>query len=488
MGLAGGAGRALARRGAFRLTRPVSARRAAVAFGAALAARGAAMRTARPAGMNMAMLRPHLDHRGRLRALLGRGGRALRSVCRSGGFFRGRRRPGGGFRGRLLDRWRGFGRDRRLGGGLFGAGDGLFARFASGLRGRRRDRLGGRGGNQRDGDGQSRTLGRGVAERLEDRGESLARTAGQRGHRHGDDEAFAIRRAGRRIARRRAGLVGDGRANEIGEALQNIDAHDALAADAETGGAVEALVDRRVGGEGGAARCGEMRHFLEPLHLVETAMLQGPEEGGQRARRGLQQQGQIEMIGAKAHAELAQRGAVFLREALDVLGDAGAVENAELFGELEGDAARHALESLAFFQRLERAEQFLHMLGEPEIEPRLHFLQRRAGELLVGENAGRGGKRVRPGGDLRHGFAEPADHAVIAEHEGVVDGVIDAGRARLEFSGERLLRRRIQGFGGLARRAGVRREAETLETSDMLAFDQDVAGGVDFGFEHRILS
>ena len=159
------------------------------------------------------------------------------------------------------------------------------------------------------------------------------------------------------------GLIGDRRTNEVGETLQNIDAHDALAADAKAGGAIEALGDRLVGGEGGAPRGREMRHLLEPLHIVEPAVMQRPEQRRQRARRRLQQLRQIDVIGAETHAELAQRGAVVLREGLDLLGDAGAVEHAQILGELEGDAARHAFEPLALFQLLQRPEQLLHMLG-----------------------------------------------------------------------------------------------------------------------------
>jgi len=77
---------------------------------------------------------------------------------------------------------------------------------------------------------------------------------------------------------------------------------------------------------------------------------------------------------------------------------------------------------------------------------------------------------------------------ITAADEGVVHGVEDAGGARLEFAGQRLLGGRAQGAGGFARRAGIGGEAETLKASDMLAFDQDVTGGVYFGFEHCILS
>ena len=231
-----------------------------------------------------------------------------------------------------------------------------------------------------------------------------------------------------------------------------------------------------------------MRHFLKPLHVLKTAVMQRPEQRRKRARRRLEKRGQIDVIGAEPHAELAQRGAVLLGESLHVLGDARAVQHAQFFGELEGDAARHPFQAFALLQLLERPEQLLDMLREPEVEALLDLLQSRSCQLLVGKHARRRRQHAGAGGDFPHGFAEPANQAVIAEREGVVDRVEDAGRPRLEFSSERLLRRRVQRLGRFARRAGIRREAKSLEASDMLAFDQNVAGGVDFGFKHRILS
>jgi hypothetical protein len=100
--------------------------------------------------------------------------------------------------------------------------------------GRRRGR-----GNQRHGDRRSLALFRRVAERLEDRGERLARAAHERGHGDGDDEAVAVGGAGRRLARRHAGAIGDGGADEVGEPLEDVDAHGAIAADPEARGAIE---------------------------------------------------------------------------------------------------------------------------------------------------------------------------------------------------------------------------------------------------------
>ena len=93
-----------------------------------------------------------------------------------------------------------------------------------------------------------------------------------------------------------------------------------------------------------------MEDFIEALERVAAAMLQGKELRGERARRGLDQARQIKMIGAEADAKFPQRGAGLLGEAFHVVGDARAIENAERFGDLESNAARNALEPLAFLQ------------------------------------------------------------------------------------------------------------------------------------------
>ena len=57
-----------------------------------------------------------------------------------------------------------------------------------------------------------------------------------------------------------------------------------------------------------------MRQPLRGPSRPRGRLAQRPKQRGERAGRGLQQERQIEMIGAEAHAELAQRGAIFWRE------------------------------------------------------------------------------------------------------------------------------------------------------------------------------
>ena len=116
-------------------------------------------------------------------------------------------------------------------------------------------------------------------------------------------------------------------------------------------------------------------------------MLERPELRRQRARRGLEQSRQIDVIGAEAHAVFAQRGACRLIEALDLLGHLLALQHAERFDQLEGDAARHAGDIVGGGEREQRRQHLLDMGLEPEVEPGLHHIARRAGEMLVGEDA-----------------------------------------------------------------------------------------------------
>ena len=194
------------------------------------------------------------------------------------------------------------------------------------------------------------------------------------------------------------------------------------------------------------------------------------------------------MIGAEAHAEFAQGSTRFLRQAPHIFGNKRPVEHAQMFADLKSDAARNSFEPLARFEVGERTEMFLHMLAEPKIEPALHRLQRRAGELLVCEHMRLRRKDVITCSQLGDRFAEPTDRAVAGEHEGFIDGFADARCALIHFGRERFLRGSIQRSRGFSGGLRIGREAETLQEADMLAFDHHVAGIGYFRFKHRILS
>src|SRR5271166_2070279 len=166
----------------------------------------------------------------------------------------------------------------------------------------------------------------------------------------------------------------------------------------------------------------------------------------------------MKMIGAEANAAFPQGRARTLRQRLDVVGDFRAVEHAERFGDLEGDAARETLEPFGFFEIRQRSEQFLYMLRQPEIEAALNGCKPRPGQLIVCENARRRFQHMRASCYFGHWLAEPADDSVIGEDEGFVDRLMDAPRAAFDLACKSLLRGGVQRFCGFADRMRIGRE------------------------------
>ena len=188
---------------------------------------------------------------------------------------------------------------------------------------------------------------------------------------------------------RDAGPIGDGRPDEVGEPLQNVDAHRALAADAKARRAIKALSEppcRR------RRRCGPRRRDAATSSMPFTSSTPpcfNAQSCAASARgAGFSEIGQIKMIGAEAHAEFAQRGARLLRQVLHLLGDLRALEHAERFGDLEGDAAGDRLQALRPVpaRRAGRAVSSRAAPARDRAARCTHF-ERGAGQLLVGEDA-----------------------------------------------------------------------------------------------------
>ena len=184
-----------------------------------------------------------------------------------------------------------------------------------------------------------------------------------------------------------------------------------------------------------------------------------------------------------------KRGARRLVEALHLFGDLLALEHAERLDQLEGDAARDAGDVLGGGEREQRAEQLLDMGLEPEVEPRLHRLARRAGELLVGDDAQRAdAARRRRRSSLPTGA--PIQRSVPSEASTncSLRRLRQPGGARVDLAGERPARRGLQrlGFRAAGRRIGGKREA--VETADHVALDHHFAGLSDFSFQCRVLA
>ena len=125
---------------------------------------------------------------------------------------------------------------------------------------------------------------------------------------------------------------------------------------------------------------------------------------------------------------------------------------------------------------------------EPEIEARLHCIARRAGEMLVGDDAHARLERLLAGNELADRLAEPAHGAVGREHELPVRRLRKPGRARVDLAGERLLRGAGERLRFRACGRGVGREHESVEPTDGMALDHDLAALADVGLEHRVLA
>ena len=195
------------------------------------------------------------------------------------------------------------------------------------------------------------------------------------------------------------------------------------------------------------------------------------------------------MIGAEAHAVFAQRRARRLVEALDLFRHLLALQHAERFDQLEGDAARHAGDVFGGGQREQRRQQFLDMGLEPEVEPGLHQFARRTGQMFVGENAHARPQGVVAGGQLADQFAGPAQRAVIGQHDLLVRRLRQFGGARLDLAGQHFLRGGVERLGfGAGRGRGVGRKHEAVEPANHMAFDRYFTGFSDFSFKHRVLS
>ena len=220
---------------------------------------------------------------------------------------------------------------------------------------------------------------------------------------------------------------------------------------------------------------------------IDIVLLQRPQQRGERARGGLEQAGEIDVIGAETDAVFAQHRARGLVEILQLVGDLRTLEHAERLDELKGDAAGDAGDVLGLGELEHRPEQLLDMGLEPELEPRLHLVAGGAGQALVGDDADARMQRVLCGRQPRHGVAGPADDAFRGQHELVVRRVAEPFGAHVDLAGEHRLRCSLQGFRIGACFRSVRCKGEAVEAADDMAFDDDFAGLADFSIQARVL-
>jgi hypothetical protein len=240
-------------------------------------------------------------------------------------------------------------------------------------------------------------------------------------------------------------------------------------------------------GDRGAAAGREPLQFAQPL-VVRAAELERPELRRKPARRGLQQRRQIKMIGAEADAVLAQARSRRLVEALHLFGDLLPLEHAERLDDLEGDAAGDAGDVLGGGERKQRAEQPLDVGLEPEVEPRLHRVARRAAEQLVGDHAQPRTQYVIARAQLADRRADPAHGAVGVEHELALRRLLQLGGAGVDLAGQRTARGSLQRFCFGARRRRIGNKREPVETADLMPLNHNFAGLFDFSFQCRVLA
>ena len=231
-----------------------------------------------------------------------------------------------------------------------------------------------------------------------------------------------------------------------------------------------------------------MRHVAEAAHSFYATVLERPQQRRQRTRRGLQQLRQIQMIGAKPHPKFAKPRATGLIQRFDIVADARALQHAERFGHLKCDPAANAFNALSRFQIGQRSQQFLDVLANPQIDPRLHQFQRGAVQMFIRQHAHARLQNMIAARQSANRFAKPANDAIVGQNKRAVDRFADARRATFDFAGQRFLRCGVQRARDVARRLWVGRKTEPVEVSDVLTFDKHIAGRIDFRFEHCILS
>jgi hypothetical protein len=279
------------------------------------------------------------------------------------------------------------------------------------------------------------------------------------------------------------GIERDQRADDVGEALKDVDAHGALAGHLEARDLVEPLADRRIDLERGAAREDDLRQ-LGDARLTDAAMLQRVEDDDEFARRGLEARGHIDVVRAKLDAELPHLAADVLVEAFDVVGHFGARQDAEVLEEAEGDAAGGAVKIGRRFERDDALELRVDEMAQPKRQSVLHAIEQRTGQAFVGEN---GETRCNQGvafGERGNDFALPADIAVGREHELFVRSTGEPFRSLCDLRRDGLFCSSPQPLRvDIAVRAR-KRKAEPLDRSHEVAFEAHLAALVDFRTRH----
>ena len=234
-------------------------------------------------------------------------------------------------------------------------------------------------------------------------------------------------------ARTAAQKIGHRRADQVRQALQNIDPHHPLAAKPEACDPIGVGRNRAVVGERRAAGGGESQ---QPVRARVGTPAQHPQLRAQGARPRLQQRRHVYIERAEPHAQLAERAARRLVEPAHFVAHPLALQHAERLGDSGAQRARPLRQVGPLAQRDQRPQQLAHMRGEPEIGAVLRGLALLARQRLVGQQQRARRQRRLARDDARHGIAEPAHRPVARKHDRIVDRAHETRGARRHFLGE----------------------------------------------------
>ena len=272
-----------------------------------------------------------------------------------------------------------------------------------------------------------------------------------------------------------AGAIGDGRADQIGEALENVDAHGAVAADAKAGGAIEARLAHR---RRRRRRCGRRRRDAGPRRCpsrFRSAMLQRPELRGEGARRRLEQ----------APADKGDRRRSARRICAAPRGRPAAGSS---FRRRRGSARAHRATS-AIWKAMPRAmpsrpspissstsgpSSFLTCWASQRSSRFCTMFERAPVSCSSASSGTRGFRICSPAAILPTG--SPSQRMIPSLARTKASSTASLTRARgLDLARQGLLRGGVQSPGGFAFGLRIGREAKSVEVPDVLTLDHDVA-------------
>ena len=161
-----------------------------------------------------------------------------------------------------------------------------------------------------------------------------------------------------------------------------------------------------------------MRDFVEPLHAFDAAVLQRPELRRKRAPAPASPTGQIEGDRRRT-ARRAWRSEPRASCGRFFTSSATLARSSTPSDSATWKAMPRAMPSSPspFSSSASGPSSLVTCWASQRSRPALHQLQRRAGELLVGDDADLRRQDVAAGGDAAHRLAEPADQPVVGQHE-----------------------------------------------------------------------